>query len=181
MKSKKGVKSLNGCLYRGPLLLPDLCGILFRLQLHPIVLLADIEKAFLQMGIQEPDRNVTQFLWFDDVKNVKEPEYDACRFVVSPLGWFVALSYWLEQSSFIWNNLEPQFLISSYQWNYIIIMLIMWCWGLHQLRTPTVSMWSLKRFFRGQVWTWGNKCLILTRRWEVRKVCDKGFQDCVEL
>ena len=59
VKSRKGIKSLNECLYRGPVLLPGLCGILFRLQLHPIVLLADIEKAFLQVGIQEPDRDVT--------------------------------------------------------------------------------------------------------------------------
>ena len=29
VKSKKGAKSLNECLYRGPVLLPDLCGILF--------------------------------------------------------------------------------------------------------------------------------------------------------
>ena len=50
VKSRKGVKSLNKCLYRGPVLLPDLCGILFRLRLHPIVLLADIEKAFLPSG-----------------------------------------------------------------------------------------------------------------------------------
>ena len=40
------------------------------------MLLADIEKVFLQMGIQEPDRDVTRFLWFDNVENVKEPEYD---------------------------------------------------------------------------------------------------------
>ena len=31
VKSRKRVKSLNECLYRGPVLLPDLCGILFRL------------------------------------------------------------------------------------------------------------------------------------------------------
>ena len=75
VKSRKGVKSLNECLYCGPVLLPDLCGILFRLQLHPIVLLADIEKAFLQVGIQEPDRDVTQFLWYKDVNNVRVSEY----------------------------------------------------------------------------------------------------------
>ena len=31
VKSRKGGKSLNECLYCGPVLLPDLCGILFRL------------------------------------------------------------------------------------------------------------------------------------------------------
>ena len=37
-----------------------------------IVLLADIEKPFLQVGSQEPDRDVTRFLWFKDVNDVKE-------------------------------------------------------------------------------------------------------------
>ena len=35
------------------------------------VLLADIEKAFLQIGIQEHERDVTRFLWF---KNSNMPE-----------------------------------------------------------------------------------------------------------
>lgn len=63
--------------------LPDLRRILFQLRLHPIVLLADIEKAFLQVGIQEPDRNITRFLWFKDVKNQSMMYID---FVVSLLG-----------------------------------------------------------------------------------------------
>ena len=47
--------SLNESLYRGPIILPDLCGLLLRFQLHGIVILADIEKAFLQLGIQHSD------------------------------------------------------------------------------------------------------------------------------
>ena len=85
VKSKKGAKSLNECLYRGPVLLPDLCGILFRLRLHPIAVLADIEKAFLQVGIQEPDRDVTRFLWFKD-DDVRVSEYDVYRFCRVPFG-----------------------------------------------------------------------------------------------
>ena len=50
------------------------------------MLLADIEKAFLQVGIQKPDRDVTRFLWFNDAENVKKSEYDVYGFVVSPLG-----------------------------------------------------------------------------------------------
>ena len=70
LKAKKGDNSLNDCLYRGPILLPDLCGILLHLRQYPIVMLADIEKAISQVGIQEKDRDVTRFLWFKDPNNV---------------------------------------------------------------------------------------------------------------
>jgi len=59
-------KSLNECLYRGPVKLPDLCGVLLRFRTYFIAILSDIEKAFLQMGIQESERDVTRFLWFKD-------------------------------------------------------------------------------------------------------------------
>ena len=49
-------------------------------------MLADIEKAFLQVGIQEPDRDVTRFLWFKDVNNVRVSEYDVYRFCRVPFG-----------------------------------------------------------------------------------------------
>jgi len=58
---------LNECLRRGPVLLPDLCGILIRFRLNPVVLTADIEKAFLQLSVSPPDRDATRFLWFEDV------------------------------------------------------------------------------------------------------------------
>ncbi|XP_065182223.1 uncharacterized protein LOC135812933 [Sycon ciliatum] len=58
--------SLNDCLYRGPVLLPDLCGLLMRFRLKPIVISADVEKAFLQISIQPSDRDVTRFIWYKD-------------------------------------------------------------------------------------------------------------------
>ena len=61
-KTKKGNLSLNECLYRGPVILENLCALLIRFRLHKVVLVADIEKAFLQVGLQEKDRDVTRFL-----------------------------------------------------------------------------------------------------------------------
>jgi len=60
-RSSKSVNCLNDCLYRGPVSLPDLCGVLLRLRTYPIVILSDVEKAFLQIGIQHTERDVTRF------------------------------------------------------------------------------------------------------------------------
>ena len=42
--------SAKGCLYRGPIILPDLCGLLMRFRLHILVILADVEKAVTLYG-----------------------------------------------------------------------------------------------------------------------------------
>ena len=65
-KAGSDTSSLNKCLHRGPVILPDLCGLLIRFRMYPIVVLADIEKAFLQVGIQDAERDVTRFLWLRD-------------------------------------------------------------------------------------------------------------------
>jgi len=65
-KVRKGCKSLNECLHRGPVILEDLCGLLIRFRTHKVALTADIERAFLQVGLQPTDRDVTRFLWLKD-------------------------------------------------------------------------------------------------------------------
>ena len=88
IKAKKRDKSLNECLHRGPVLLPDLCGILLRFRIQSIAIFADIEKAFLQVGIQKADRDVTRFLWFKDLTNldVLDENLDTYRFCRVPFG-----------------------------------------------------------------------------------------------
>ena len=56
-KTKKGCHSFNECLYRGPVTLDDLCGLLLRFR----TLVADIEKAFLQIGLQPPNEMSPDF------------------------------------------------------------------------------------------------------------------------
>ena len=66
-KSKKENKSLNECMHRGPVILEDLCALLLNFRTNKIAMVADIEKAFLQIALQEDDRDVTRFLWLKDV------------------------------------------------------------------------------------------------------------------
>lgn len=86
-KTKSENKSLNECLYRGPILLQNLTGILFRFRLNKIALVADIEKAFLQIGLQEDAKDVTRFFWLKDKNIVKvENNIQTYRFCRVPFG-----------------------------------------------------------------------------------------------
>ena len=40
----------------------------------------------MQVGIQEPDRDVTRFLWFKDVDDVRVSEYDVYGLCHVPFG-----------------------------------------------------------------------------------------------
>ena len=62
-------ESLNECLYRGPVILEDLCGLLLRFRTHKVALTADMERAFLQVGLQPTDEEVTRLLWLLWVKD----------------------------------------------------------------------------------------------------------------
>ncbi|XP_047984500.1 uncharacterized protein LOC125225346 isoform X1 [Leguminivora glycinivorella] len=86
-KSNKNTKSLNECLYRGPLMLEDLTGLLIKFRTHHIGLTSDIEKAFLQMALHEKDRDVTRFLWLKDTsKPVSQDNLLYLRFCRVPFG-----------------------------------------------------------------------------------------------
>ena len=57
---------LNDVIYKGSNLLENLVAIFLRFRFHRIAILSDIEKAFLQLLIDESDRNYVRFLWFDN-------------------------------------------------------------------------------------------------------------------
>ncbi|GBO06769.1 hypothetical protein AVEN_97837-1 [Araneus ventricosus] len=61
-----GEVSLNDCLHIGPNLYPDIFDLLLRFRLYPIAFTADIKQAFLQIEVNEKDRDVSRFLFTDD-------------------------------------------------------------------------------------------------------------------
>nr|CDJ83931.1 Protein of unknown function DUF1759 and Protein of unknown function DUF1758 domain containing protein [Haemonchus contortus] len=83
----KGRLSLNDCLYRGPVLLPNLTGILLRCRFHKILISSDIEKAFLMVGLNSASRDFTRFLWLINPKGpVTHDNLIAYRFTRVPFG-----------------------------------------------------------------------------------------------
>ena len=95
--------SLNDCLYTGPPLHKKIFEILVRFRVYPIILAADIEKAFLMSQISEPDQDVLRFLWFKDV-HAEVPELQILKFTRVVFG--VAPSPYLLNAT-IAQHLEP--------------------------------------------------------------------------
>ena len=58
---------LNNILEAGPCLLPYLLNILLGFRTGKIAVAADLKQAFLQIEMNEDDRNFVRFLWFDDI------------------------------------------------------------------------------------------------------------------
>ena len=79
--------SLNENLYRGPVLMPMLAGILLRSRLSKFIIIADVEKAFLQVGLHQRDRDVTRFLWLKNIsQEVTAKNLQTYRFTRVPFG-----------------------------------------------------------------------------------------------
>ena len=74
--------SLNDCLHTGPNLMQDLTGIPLKFRTHRVAFTADIEKAFLQIELNNQDRDTTRFLWLKDTnKSVNSADnLEAYRF-----------------------------------------------------------------------------------------------------
>ena len=58
--------SFNDCLMSGPNLIPKLFNVLVKFRWNLAALTADIEKAFLIIGIHSSNRDKLQFLWFKE-------------------------------------------------------------------------------------------------------------------
>ena len=69
-KPKPDDLSINDCLDQGPNYIPKLFDVLVKFRSYPVGLTADIEKAFLMVGITDSDRDMLRFLWFNEPENL---------------------------------------------------------------------------------------------------------------
>ena len=58
--------SLNECLYAGPPLHNNLWSVIVRNRFHPVAVTGDLQCAFLQVRIQETERDALRFHWIAD-------------------------------------------------------------------------------------------------------------------
>ncbi|MCP9264884.1 Integrase core domain protein [Dirofilaria immitis] len=58
--SAKANESLNECLYRTPVIIPSLIGILVRVKQGHYLVITDAEKAFLQVSLKREDGDATR-------------------------------------------------------------------------------------------------------------------------
>jgi hypothetical protein len=61
---EKGSPSLNDDLETGPNLLPEILATLLRFRRYPKAVVSDRSQAFLQLGLNENDCDLTRFLWY---------------------------------------------------------------------------------------------------------------------
>jgi hypothetical protein len=95
--------SLNDCLHKGAKFHQLILDLLVRFRSYQVALVADVEKAFLMIGVEEKDRDALRFLWIDDV-NKGDPELQVYRFTrvmfgvsSSPFLLNATVKYHLEQ------------------------------------------------------------------------------------
>ncbi|KAK0425562.1 hypothetical protein QR680_009259 [Steinernema hermaphroditum] len=83
----KGAPSLNDTIHQGPTMLPLIMGMLLRFRTGTIAVISDVEKAFLQVKLQEKDRDATRFLWVKDAERpVNEENIVTYRYRTIPFG-----------------------------------------------------------------------------------------------
>jgi hypothetical protein len=79
-----GCLSLNDFFYVGPNLLPKIQDILTRVKTYAAVAIADIKKAFMQVGVPPEDRNYLLFRWH---RKDKRGKWRECWYRFKRLPW----------------------------------------------------------------------------------------------
>ena len=75
----KGRLSLNDCLEKGPCMLQKIFDVLVRFRSYAYAVTSDIQSAFLNIRVNDNDRDYLRFLWIDDIHRV-DPQIIMKRF-----------------------------------------------------------------------------------------------------
>ena len=116
-KSSKQGPSLNDVLEAGPSLTPLLQDVLLRFRGFNYAIIADIEKAFLQIHLAPEHRDYVRFLWFKDFNNIdfdnfennELVEYRLCRVLFGVTSSPFLLSATIIHHSEIYLEADPDF------------------------------------------------------------------------
>ena len=73
--------SLNECLYTGPPLHNQLWCVIVRNRFHPVAIVGDLQKAFLQLRVRETERDALRFHWITDLQSSEIETYRFTRVV----------------------------------------------------------------------------------------------------
>ena len=100
--AKSTGSSLNECLHNGPKFNQKIFNILLRFHLHKNTIVANIQKAFLMISVNEQNRDILRLLWVKDIHQ-EPPEIQLLRFTrvvfgvaSSPFLLNTTISYHLE-------------------------------------------------------------------------------------
>ena len=105
----KGTSSLNEVLYKGPCLNADLYSLLFKFRIYPIVITADIEKAYLQISINEEHRDSVRFLWNSDFSEEIISKYRFTRLIFGVTSSQFLLNGIVQAHGSTYGKLDPEF------------------------------------------------------------------------
>ena len=103
--------SLNDCLHTGPSLNTLIFDILIRLRVYKVAMIADIEKAFLNIAIAPEHRDYLRLFWVDDIRS-ESPNIVTLRFARLVFGLTcspVILNAVLHQHLTQYSTIDPSF------------------------------------------------------------------------
>ena len=105
----KDTVSLNDVLYKGPCLNADLYSLLLKFRVHPIVLTADIEKAYLHINIDEEHRDYLRFLWYRNLQEKSIIKYRFMRVIFGVTSSQFLLNGTVQTHANKYENIDPEF------------------------------------------------------------------------
>ena len=103
--------SLNDCLHTGPSLNTLIFDILIRFRVYKVAIIADIEKAFLNIAISPEHRDYLRFFWVDDIRS-ESPNIVTLRFARLVFGLTCSpaiLNAVLHQHLTQYSTIDPSF------------------------------------------------------------------------